>query len=119
MSEFICDTELLVQLIEKLEWATKGHRIFWHKDSANKYRINRGRTRDSLDKFAISFSYKDAEVPVATATIYVNSYSYKVFSPYKDADVFEASKKLEVAIRESMKCAESTLADMMEALKKL
>lgn len=124
MNEFICNPDLLLQLIKKLEWATTTHHIFWYKDSAsNKYTITQPspfRHHPSLDKFAISFlnnvlldgTYTD------TVTIFVGDL-HNTYSSVEDNLLFEASKKLESAILESVSGVEATIADMTEALTKL
>lgn len=116
-NEFICDSLLMLQLIERLERATREHKIFWQKDSANKFRINSTCEHNSLNKFAISFSNKDGddEASGEAVTIYVDKV-YKIYSPERNNIVFEASKRLEKVIHESKKCAESILHEMIDTL---
>lgn len=117
MNEFICDPDLLLQLIVKLEWATNMHRIFWASGS-NKYYIKATsplRHNVSLDKFAISFISGSTSDSVV---IFVDKL-YKTYTPIEDNVIFAAAKKLETAILESMTCVEAALTDMMDALSKM
>lgn len=109
--EFECDPTIMAEFAKKLAEATKYHRIFWHKDSSNRFYARKQWNNEDLKRFFISFHI---EGEMDAIRLYLDDL-YKTYTP-EDAEVWEHLKALEWQIQENQHSIEATLYSMMREL---
>lgn len=113
-NEFICDSGVMVEFIQKLTEATERHRIVWHRNDFNAYYVTSGSNPRKLDRFSIFFSF-DKETDAIR--IYIDNL-YKTYTP-ADVELWEYLKTLERHVQEYVRSVEATIQSMMEDLSKM
>lgn len=113
-NEFICDSAVMVEFIQKLTEATERHRVFWHRNDSNSYYVTSGLNARKLDRFSIFFTF-DKETDAIR--IYIDDL-YKTYTP-EDVELWEYLKALEWQVQENVRSIEATIYSMMEELSKM
>ena len=117
MNEFICEPALMAEFIQKLNDATRLHRIFWRKNDFGAYYISRCTKIEPLNNFSFVFTFDEERDTLDAVVIYIKDLHVK-YTPL-DVEVWKHLKVLEWQIQECMRSIEATLRSMMEALSKM